>query len=360
MNGTSTDRRGTANRGTGKLPPERNVPEYFYPVVPGKVWKGGFDVGRHNITPVMKEGLDSIAEQFKKSDDVRPTLVIWGHASESTYPGKGPKVYAGERAQAVKDYFVKQHRINPDQVRIEADTRTGTRSASEYTQAEKAAARSATIEIKPSGQKRGTAYKYTDNTTYVKGTPTKGPDPELLTIIGLGALGLPAVGAGAAAGAALLPELLPLGLAGLALYGGYKLLSGSGPKKPPAVPPEGIPDNPRQPYFFSYFDVRIPPHLLGASREAHNRYALGELRSKLYTPSGAIRERAWSEFNDEQRTAIIKAFDAFFKGKNKRAVIPGFRWHHHTQDVGILQLVPFADHRVNHYGWFFYVKDERE
>jgi OmpA family len=181
----SRDFRGTSDRGlTGARARERNVPlGNVVELVPGRLYKViGFDIGRANVAkPGIAEGLGRIVEEFRNSPDPRQSIIITGHASESQLPGRGSEAYERERAAAVKQYLVKQG-ISPSRIQTTISGRPPL-PASAYSPEQKASARSATIEIIPSKETRGTENRYIDNSTYAMAEPwprwPKWPRPQI-------------------------------------------------------------------------------------------------------------------------------------------------------------------------------------
>jgi len=148
------DKRGIVNKGTGpRTPRERNVPlGNVIELVPKRLYNViGFDIGKANLDkPGISERLEPIVQQLLATDDVRPSVIITGHASESRFRGKGPELYERGRAEAVKNYLVSRG-VNKNWIQTKTSG-SGTLPASSYSPSQKAAARAATIEIVPSGQ----------------------------------------------------------------------------------------------------------------------------------------------------------------------------------------------------------------
>jgi hypothetical protein len=175
--GGSDETRGVADRGTGpRAERERNVRRgEVHPVVPGRTYNVvGFDIGKANLAkPGFEAELEPVVERLRalvgRSPD-HPVVRITGHASDSIHPGRGPAVYAGERADAVKAYLVS--RGVPSGWIETTTSREGPRRVGPPgggTARSKAAARAATIEILKPPDHRGTADRFADGGGYVVG-----------------------------------------------------------------------------------------------------------------------------------------------------------------------------------------------
>jgi hypothetical protein len=167
--------RGTANRGV-----EHNMRRgEVHTIVPRKTFNVvGFDIGRADLKkPGFEKELDPIVRQLQRerkeyADGKRathPVVNVTGHASESVRPGKGPQVYASERADAVKQYLISRD-IPPDwiQTTTSRESPQGRRGDVSGSPERKALARSATIEIGESesvakaAHRRGLENRYAD------------------------------------------------------------------------------------------------------------------------------------------------------------------------------------------------------
>jgi hypothetical protein len=153
-NDASERARGVANRGV-----ERNVEKgEVRPIVPGKTYNVvGFDIGKSNLKkPGFEMELGPIVRQLQRERKeyeqgkrtTHPIVTVTGHASESVKPGKGPQLYASERADAVKRYLI-EHDVPPDwiQTTTSRETPQNRRASVGGTPEQKASARSATIDI---------------------------------------------------------------------------------------------------------------------------------------------------------------------------------------------------------------------